>query len=306
MVMAVGLSGPAPAMFHLTTHAFFKALLFLGAGSVIHSLQHEQNIWNMGGLRNKMPLTFATFLVGTLALAGVPPFSGFYSKDAILAAAWHANLGLFLLGVLVAALTTFYMLRLLLVAFLGSNRSEAAKHAHESPGVMTTPLLILAVPALLAGLWGIEAFYTHQFQGAEPMPAGTWLQQIIVPFSHAPLVALASLGAVVVGALAAWPLYSGSQTDPLPQRLGALAQAMRNRFYFDELYQRLVDSTQDALATAADAFDRWIIDGLFIGGLRGTTDFVGRLLRLLQTGNLQTYAFSFVIGVALLLFYMLK
>ena len=121
-------------MFHLTTHAFFKALLFLGAGSVIIALHHEQDIWKMGGLRKKMPVTFWTFMVGTLALAGVPPFSGFYSKDSILAASRrNTACALFVLGVAVAALTTFYMFRLVFVAFLGAPRSEAAGHAHESP-----------------------------------------------------------------------------------------------------------------------------------------------------------------------------
>src|SRR5439155_1828816 len=137
MVMAVGLHGPTPAMYHLTTTAFFKALFFLGAGSVIHALHHEQNIWNMGGLKSKMPVTYWTFLFGALALAGVPPFSGFFSKDEIIAAAYHRNIFLFTLAVLVAILTTFYMFRLLFVAFLGRARSSGPAHAAESPGVMT-------------------------------------------------------------------------------------------------------------------------------------------------------------------------
>src|SRR5438094_34478 len=152
MVMAVGLGGPTPAMFHLTTHAFFKALLFLGAGSVIIALHHEQDIWKMGGLRRKMPVTFWTFLAGTLAIAGVPPLSGFYSKDSILAQAADAHhWPLFALGVLVAALTTFYMFRLAFVVFFGSTRSDRAGHAHESPGVMIWPLRILAVFSIIGG-----------------------------------------------------------------------------------------------------------------------------------------------------------
>src|ERR1017187_3251476 len=158
MVMAVGLSGPTPAMFHLTTHAFFKALLFLGAGSVIHGLHEEQDIWKMGGLKKKMPVTFWTFIIGTLALSGVPPFSGFYSKDSILAQALHQNnYLLFGVGVSVAALTTFYMFRLFFVAFLGNARTEKAKHAHESPKVMTLPLIVLAVFAIVGGCIGIYA-----------------------------------------------------------------------------------------------------------------------------------------------------
>src|SRR5882762_1804663 len=147
MVMAVGLGGPTPAMFHLTTHAFFKALLFLGAGSVILALHHEQDIWKMGAIRKKMPVTFWTFLFGTLALCGVPPFSGFYSKDAILAQALHEhNYPLFALAVFVAVLTTFYMFRLLFVVFLGETKSRpiGSEHASESPRVMVWPLRILA------------------------------------------------------------------------------------------------------------------------------------------------------------------
>src|ERR1035437_4202365 len=166
MVMAVGLHGPAPAMFHLTTHAFFKALLFLGAGSVIVALHHEQDIWKMGGLRQKMPVTFWTFMVGTLALAGLPPFSGFYSKDSILAQAAERNLPLFILGAVVAALTTFYMFRLVFVALLGAPRSEAAGHAQESPPAMAWPLRILAVFSVIAGLFGVEQLYATQFPTA--------------------------------------------------------------------------------------------------------------------------------------------
>ncbi len=150
MVMAVGVAAPTSAMYHLTTHAFFKALLFLGAGSVIHALHHEQDIWKMGALKNKMPVTFWTFLFGTLALCGVPPFSGFYSKDAILAQTLEQHsYPLFAAAALVAVLTTFYMFRLFFLAFLGSPKTEAAKHAHESPAVMTWPLRLLALFSLL-------------------------------------------------------------------------------------------------------------------------------------------------------------
>ncbi len=306
MVMAVGLSGPTPAMYHLTTHAFFKALLFLGAGSVIHSLHHEQDIWNMGGLRTKMPITFATFLIGTLALAGVPPFSGFYSKDEILATAYHQNTALFLLGLAVAVLTTFYMMRLLFVAFLGKAKTPSADHAHESPGVMTVPLIALAVPSLLAGFWGIGALFGRQFGGEEAGVAMQWTAQLFAPFHHAPVAAFASLGAVILGVVLAWPLYANAQRDPLPGALGALATAARNRFYFDELYARLIAATQETLARAADAIDRWIIAGVLVRGTQGTTELFGRALRLVQTGNLQTYAIVFALGVAVVLFLMMR
>jgi NADH-quinone oxidoreductase subunit L len=306
MVMAVGLHGPPQAMFHLTTHAFFKALLFLGAGSVIVALHHEQDIWKMGGLRQKLPVTFWTFMAGTLALAGLPPFSGFYSKDSILAQAAEHSLPLFVLGVLVAALTTFYMFRLIFVAFLGAPKSDAAGHAHESPPVMAWPLRILAVFSVIAGLIGIERLYAKQFQIGSAEPGTPFLGQIIAPFLHAPLAATSGLLAVLVGFAAAYVLYAKASNDPLPEKLGALSRVMRNRFYFDELYQATVIRLHDFLAAVADWFDRWIIAGLAIRGTHGTTELTGRALRLLQTGNLQTYAFLFALGVALVLYLVLK
>jgi len=164
MVLAVGLAGmaagahPVPAMYHLTTHACFKALLFLGAGSVICALRHEQDIWRMGGLARRMPITFWTFLAATLALCGIPPFSGFFSKDAILALAWERQPVLLGLAVAVAFLTSFYMFRLVWVAFLGPAKSQAPDHARESPAVMTLPLLVLTVPSVVAGFWGIDSY----------------------------------------------------------------------------------------------------------------------------------------------------
>ncbi len=306
MVMAVGLHGPTQAMFHLTTHAFFKALLFLGAGSVILAVHHEQDIWKMGGLRTKMPVTFWTFMVGTLALAGVPPFSGFYSKDGILAQAAQHSLPLFVVGAVVAALTTFYMFRLVFVAFLGKSRSEAAGHAQESPPVMVWPLRILAFFSVVGGLIGIEELYGTQLATEHTEHAVSFGQQLIGPFIHAPLAVGVGLLAVVIGYAAAYALYAKAAKDPLPEKLGALSRAMRNRFYFDELYQATVIRFHDFLAAAADWFDRWVIAGVGVRGTHGTTELAGRALRLLQTGNLQTYAFIFALGVALVLYLALK
>ena len=202
MVMAVGLSGPTPAMFHLTTHAFFKALLFLGAGSVILALHHEQDIWKMGGLCKKMPVTFWTFLFATLALCGVPPFSGFYSKDSILAQALEQkNYPLFVLGAAVAGLTAFYMFRLFFVAFVGKPRTETAGHAHESPAVITWPLLVLAVFAVIGGIIGISGIYVAQFSPGES--GASLVQRIIEPFVKSPVGALIGLAFVAVGFFAA-------------------------------------------------------------------------------------------------------
>src|SRR5438477_5789321 len=149
MMMAVGLASNDAAMFHLFTHAFFKALLFLGAGSVIVMLHHEQDIWKMGGLSRKLPITFVTFAVGALALIGCPPFSGFFSKDAILAIAYEGNTPIFIVGLFTAFLTAFYVVRLLVIVFFGDTRGEVARQSRESPLVMTGPLIVLAIFAAL-------------------------------------------------------------------------------------------------------------------------------------------------------------
>ena len=279
MVMAVGCAGADAAMFHLTTHAFFKALLFLGAGAVIVALHHQQNIWKMGGLRHRMPITFWTFIIATLALCGVPPFSGFFSKDAILELAWDNNLPLFILTTGVAVLTAFYMTRLIYVAFLGMHRTPGAKKATEVSPVMTIPLLILAVLSVIAG-----GFYGY----FDIKPHFSWAM-------------FAGINAAGAGFMAADTLYRKAKADPLPSRIGDAAQWMRNRFYFDEIYEILNRSTQEMLARAADFVDRWIIAGFCVKGVTGVTYVTGSLLRLLQTGNLQTYTLLLALGILTLI-----
>jgi len=304
MVMSVGLAGPTPAMFHLTTHAFFKALLFLGAGSVIHAMHDEQDIWKMGSLQKKMPVTFWTFLIGTLALSGVPPFSGFYSKDSILGQALdQKNYLLFLLGAVVAGLTAFYMFRLFYVAFLGKPRTEAAEHVHESPAVMAWPLRVLAVFAVIGGVIGVSRTYAAQFPPGEA--ALSFGQSLVEPLVHSPVGALVGLAFVAAGFFAARKLYRDAVSDPLPAKLGGLATAMKNRFYFDEFYEATFVRAHDFIAAVMDWIDRWLVEGMCIGLVRGGTDLTGRALRLVQTGNLQTYAFLFVLGVAVVMYFVL-
>jgi len=303
MVMAVGLNGPTPAMFHLTTHAFFKALLFLSAGSVIIGMHHEQDIWQMGNLRKKMPITFWTFLVGALALSGVPPFSGFYSKDSIFAQALEQkNYLLFGVAVFVAALTAFYTFRLFFVVFFGKEKSEAASHAHESPPVMTLPLVALALFAAVGGFIGVANNYGAQFvAGHEALSVA---QQITEPLHNiGPM--LCGLAAAAIGIFLAYSLYNNAASDPLPAKLGGLAAAMKNKFYFDELYEATFIRLHDFIAAVMDWIDRWLVEGFCIGLVRGGTDFTGRALRLLQTGNLQTYALLFALGVAAVLYFVL-
>jgi NADH-quinone oxidoreductase subunit L len=310
MIMGVGLHGRTQAMFHLTTHAFFKALLFLGAGSVIMALHHEQDIWKMGALRRKLPVTFWTFLTGTLALAGFWPLSGFFSKDSILAQALNypdpvLKYPLFAIGVLVTVLTAFYMFRLVFVVFFGPAKSDAAGRVSESPSLMLWPLRILAVFSVIAGVIGIDSLYAMQFNAGGVEPALAWWQQLGLPFTHSPGAAISGLLAAAIGSVAAYSIYFKAVKDPLPERLGALSRAMRNRFYFDEIYQATVIRLHESLAAIAGWFDRWIIAGLAVRGTHGTTELAGRALRLLQTGNLQTYAFLFALGVALLLYFTL-
>jgi NADH-quinone oxidoreductase subunit L len=303
MVMAVGLNGPTPAMFHLTTHAFFKALLFLSAGSVIIGMHHEQDIWQMGNLRKKMPITFWTFLIGALALSGIPPFSGFYSKDSILAQALEQkSYLLFGVGVFAAGLTAFYIFRLFFVVFFGKEKSETASHAHESPAVITLPLLALGIFAAIGGFIGVWNNYGSQFiAGNESL---SFVQQVIEPL-YKPIPMLVGIAFGLTGIFLAFSLYKNATSDSLPAKLGGLATAMKNKFYFDEIYEATFVRAHDFLAAVADWIDRWILEGAIIGAIRGGTDLSGRALRLAQTGNLQTYAFLFVLGVVLLLYFVL-
>jgi NADH-quinone oxidoreductase subunit L len=306
MIMAVGVAAPGAAMYHLATHAFFKALLFLGAGSVIHALHHQQEIWEMGGLSRKMPVTKWTFLVGTLAIAGLPPLSGFFSKDEILAAAFHRNSLLFIVATVVAMLTSFYMFRLWFVAFGGKARSELAEHAHESPSVMIWPLRILAILSIFGGVIGINVYLERHlgvpaWAESEVATFSSVFDRLFAPFAEAPLAALAGLAAFAFGASFAFAVYGRAQTDPLPEKLGALSRAMRRRFYFDEIYGFFISITHEALSRLAAAIDRAVIAGAGIRGLHGTTEIFGRALRLVQTGNLQTYAFLFALGVVVVL-----
>ncbi len=302
MVMAVGCAGPDAAMFHLTTHACFKALLFLGAGSVIVGCHHEQDIWKMGGLWKRMPTTSVCFAIATSALCGLPVVtSGFYSKDAIFAAALaNGRPVLFGIGVLVAGLTTLYMARLFLVAFLGVPRSEAADQAHESARAMTLPLVILAFPSVALGWLPLGDFLKHTFFPSAAIHEPEGLMEVLFqPFNHSPLGAVFGVGLILFGAFAAVLLYWNAGTDPLPGRAACLSRVLRNRLYFDQVYEAVVIPLQDAVSAVASWLDQWLVQGFVVRGAAGAVDLFGRGLRLVQTGNLQTYAFLFVVGVAL-------
>jgi len=290
MVMAVGCGGAEAAMFHLTTHAAFKALLFLGAGAVIYACHHEQDIWNMGGLRHKLSKTSITFIIGALALAGFPLLSGFFSKDAILMQAHLNQKPLFFIGVAVAGLTAFYMMRCVLVAFFGKTRTDQAKEAHEVPGEMLLPLIILALFSV--------------FLGAPQIGLADYLGFKEVRASHHAALIWGTIAASV-GMIGGYMVYRNADTDPLPAKLGELSRWMRDRFYFDELYAFLNHWTQETLSYASNWFDRWIIAGLGVKGTSGAIDVTGCLVRLFQSGNLQTYALLTVIGLLSILAWIL-
>ena len=281
MVMAVGLASNDAAMFHLFTHAFFKALLFLAAGSIIVMLHHEQNIWKMGGLSRNLPITFLTFVVGALALIGCPPFSGFFSKDAILSLAYERNMPIFGVGLFTAFLTAFYVMRLLVIVFFGKPRSEIARESHESPFVMTGPLIVLALLAALGGF----AFFARNFL-ALPIEKGATL-----------FVPAFAIVALTLGSGLAIAFYRNRTSEPFDVEL------LRHKFYFDEFYSWLIDWTQELLARISAFFDRWIIDIGAVGGASGGTWGIGALLRLVQLGNLQAYLFLFGLGIVALIYF---
>ena len=293
MVMAVGLAGEGgleagqAGMFHLYTHAWFKALLFLGAGAVIYACHHEQNIWKMGGLFQRMPKTTITFGIGTLALMAVPPLSGFWSKELILAQAFEHNAALFWLGALVAVLTPFYMMRIFVVAFLGKPRHHGAEKAKEVPPVMLAPLVLLAILALVSAFPPIASSLApdNDFH-AHPL--------------HLDLVFWVSLGALVLGAGGGFALYRGRTSDPLAGN--PVFKVFRNKFYLDEFYLVLVRFFQDTVAAVVHFIDEFFINGLLVGGLARSTSGLGNFFRRLQSGNLQGYAILFGAGVLLVIY----
>ena len=285
MVMAVGLVSGEAGMFHLFTHAWFKALLFLGSGAVIYACHHEQDIWKMGGLLKKMPITGITFAIGFAALIAVPFTSGFFSKEQILEAAYEKQPVLFWIAALVAVLTPFYMTRLFVVAFLGKPKSENADHAHEVGPLMFGPLVVLAILGLIAGF---------PFVAAKFAPAYTQPEHLI----HFGTVTYVSIAALVIGVLGGFLLYADKNRDPVSIPL------FRNRFYIDGIYDNfLVRYFQDAFAAIVAFFDEFIINGLLVSGLSRTAESSGNLFRKVQSGSLQGYAFAFGLGVLLVVYF---
>jgi NADH-quinone oxidoreductase subunit L len=347
MFLALGVGAFAAGIFHLMTHAFFKALLFLGAGSVIHSLSGEQDLRKMGGLWNTVPATSRPFLIATLAIAGMPPLAGFFSKDEILgrtfgrAAMVDRYLALWIVGLITAGLTAFYMFRLLFLAFFGLSRvsPEAEHHIHESPKTMTIPLMILAALSIVGGwfalpaLWGEESSFERFL---EPVLSGVIPETAAVKFAHHTLLTeyflmAASVSIAILGFGLAYNLYlKHPQLHPrVATTWPRLHNLLIHKYYVDEIYDALFVNRIKDLSTAFALFDAKVIDGLGVDGsawltrllsrismwwdkwvVDGLVNFVGKFtqflshpIRMFQTGLFSSYAMWILIGLAILLGY---
>ncbi len=310
MFLGLGVGAYTGAVFHVMTHAFFKALLFLGAGSVIHALHNQQDIRYMGGLKKKLPITHITFLLACLAIAGIPPFSGFFSKDEILGAAYGRNPVYYVVGVITALLTAFYMFRLYTLTFLGKFRgtAEQESHLHESPSAMTIPLIVLAVLATVGGFIGIpEAF----------VPDAHWLSHFLAPIfdesvelqaqaaatgaeagrSTELLLMGISVALALVGIGYAVTRYKRQPVEAEPKGLGKF---FANKWYVDEFYDAIIVRPVNGLAKF---FSRWIerpvIDGI-VNGVGRLVQYGSRQIRLLQSGQVGGYVLLMVVGILIL------
>jgi NADH-quinone oxidoreductase subunit L len=310
MFLALGVGAYTGAVFHVMTHAFFKALLFLGAGSVIHAMSGEQDIRKMGGLKKYIPITHLTFLLGTLAIVGFPGFSGFFSKDEILAHAFEHNKLLWFLGVLGAAMTTFYMFRLYFLTFKGSFRGthEQEHHLHESPKSMTIPLIVLAVLSVVGGLIGIpEVLGGHHFleEYLHPVFADS-SYRLVHHLSHETEYILMGV-AVSVMALSIYYAYKTYvQNKTLPANEGEELKPLHNLVYkkylIDELYENVFMKPINFIGEVLHkVVDNQIVDGI-INGMGSLVTAVSGILRKAQTGNIGFYVFVMVIGIVLILF----
>ncbi len=312
MFLGLGVGAFTGAFFHVITHAFFKALLFLGAGSVIHAMSDEQDMRSMGGLKKQLPVTYLTMLIGTIAIAGIPPLSGFFSKDEILAHAFASSTVLWVLGFIGALFTAFYMFRMLFLTFYGKFRGtqEQASHLHESPATMTIPLITLAVLAAIGGLLNVPEALGGSHALADflaPVFADSLAQTGAFHMDHTTeylLMILSALAAVTM-AIIAYRKYVTKAAVPAPDdaHRSLLAKLSYNKFYVDELYDALVVRPLNKLSVFFYRMvDKSGIDGL-VNGLGKSIGESGKGIRLLQSGNVGFYIFMMVIAVVVLLAY---
>ena len=298
MFLALGTGAYVAAVFHVMTHAFFKALLFLGSGSVIHAMSGQQDIRGMGGLKDKLKITYFTFLIGCLAIAGIPPLSGFFSKDAILLSAFEHNIFLYVVGLVTAGLTAFYMFRLLFLTFFGSFRGTEAQrhHLHESPPQMTIPLIVLAVLSVIGGWVGVPEVFLH---------GGERLSQFLAPVvptaehqvSHSTELILMALTTVIAIAaiVFAWRRYKVYRDE----RTAGLGKILENKWYVDEVYDSSVVKPVNSLGSFANRYvERLGIDAL-VNGFGRLVHYGGRQMRWLQSGQVGSYVLLMVVSMVL-------
>jgi NADH-quinone oxidoreductase subunit L len=310
MFLALGVGAYTGAVFHVMTHAFFKALLFLGAGSVIHAMSGEQDIRSMGGLKKHLPITHITFLLGTLAIAGCPPFSGFFSKDEILAHAFEHNKLLWFIGVAGAAMTTFYMFRLYFLTFSGGFRGtkHQLEHLHESPKSMTIPLIVLAVLSVVGGFIGIpevlhgkhylEAFLKPVFQ-----ESSFRLTHHLSHSTEYTLMAIA-VGVMAISLYYAYTVYVKQKTVPVAEdkQLKPLHKLVYKKYMIDELYDFTITKPLNFISSGLHrVVDNQIVDGI-VNGVGFVVNWTSSQLRLVQTGNIGVYIFIMVISIVIILF----
>ncbi len=312
MFLGLGVGAYTGAFFHVITHAFFKALLFLCAGSVIHAVSNEQDMRLMGGLRKKLPLTFITMLAGTIAISGIPPFSGFFSKDEILAHAFEHNKAFWVIGVIGAMFTAFYMFRMLFLTFFGKFRGthEQEHHIHESPLSMTIPLIILAILSVIGGFIGIPHVLGGNHWLAEylapvfKMSNAKTLEVHTEPSTEYILMAVSVTGALIA-AVFAYLQYVKKAGVPVPDHAerGVLVKLSYNKFYIDEIYSALIEKPLNVISRFFyKVVDKAAIDGI-VNGFGKATGIAGKGLRLLQTGNIGFYIFMMVAGIIAMLVY---
>ncbi len=319
MFLACGVGAFTAGIFHLTTHAFFKALLFLGSGSVIHALSGEQDMRKMGGLRKRLPVTFTTMFVATLAISGIPGLSGFFSKDEILWKAYssaHGHAALWLAGTVAAGITAFYMFRLVFLTFFGDSRMEpeVERHVRESPPSMTVPLMLLAVLSVGGGWIGIpEALGGHNYfeawlapvfgHGAEGTAHGGAHHSAALEY----LLMAGSVGVALCGIGLAWVLYRVRPEEPgaIARRVPGLYNLVLNKYYVDEIYDAaIVRKIVNGSIWLWEAFDAAFIDGI-VNGIAALVQGAGKKTRRLQTGVVGNYAFSLLLGAVILVGYLL-
>ena len=301
MFLALGVGAYSAAVFHVMTHAFFKALLFLGSGSVIHAMSGEQDIRNMGGLSKKLKITYFTFLIGCIAIAGIPPFSGFFSKDAILLSVFEKNPVLYVIALFGALLTAFYMFRLLFITFSGSFRGteEQKNHLHESTATMTIPLIVLAILSIIGGFVGIpEVFMQGGNKISEFLSPVIALQTelIVSPTTEYMLMGLSTI-LVIAAIVFAWIKFRNYQRSEAT----GFGKVLENKWYVDELYDKIIVNPLNRFAGFLNnIFERFVIDGI-VNGVGKAVQYSSRQLRLLQSGQVGSYVLLMVLSMLLFL-----